>query len=183
MKILPTPIDGVVVVETTEHVDCRGKFFRAYCHAELAEIIGLRNIEQINISQTHTVGTVRGMHYQLPPQAEMKLIRCLRGKVWDVAVDLRPESATYLQWHAEELSALSSKMLVIPEGCAHGFQVFEEDSELLYLHTACYFPEVEGGVLYNDPRINIQWPLTITDISERDLNHPLINNLFEGITL
>jgi dTDP-4-dehydrorhamnose 3,5-epimerase len=183
MEILTTPIEGVVIVKTTKYNDKRGMFFRAYCQNELAEIIGLRNIVQINISQTHAVGAVRGMHYQRPPQAEMKLIRCIRGKVWDVVVDLRAESTTYLQWHAEELSVLNSKMLVIPEGCAHGFQVFEEDSELLYLHTACYCPEVEGGVRYNDPRINIQWPLTITDISERDLNHTLINNLFEGITL
>jgi len=183
MKIVSTPLDGVVIVETTKHVDHRGEFFRAYCQRELAVIIGERQIVQANVSQTHAVGTVRGMHYQHPPQAEMKLIRCLKGRIWDVAVDLRTGSPSYLQWHAEELSADVAKMMVIPEGCAHGFQVLEKDSELLYLHTAFYSPEVEGGVLHNDPHLNIQWPLEVTDISDRDLLHPFIGPGFQGILL
>lgn len=183
MKIMSTPLDGVVIVETTKQGDHRGEFFRAYCQRELDSIVGERQILQINVSQTNTVGAIRGMHYQLQPQAEMKLIRCIKGKVWDVAVDLRAESKTYLQWYAEELSADTAKMLVIPEGCAHGFQVLEEDSELLYLHTAFYSPEAEGAVRYNDPRLRIQWPLDATDISERDRQHPLIDSNFNGIFL
>lgn len=183
MKIVPTPLDGVVVVETKKHVDNRGEFFRAYCQSELASIIGKRQIVQINISSTHSAGAVRGMHYQLPPQAEMKLIRCIKGKVWDVAVDLRAGSPTYLQWHAEELTADSAKMFVIPEGCAHGFQVIDKDSELLYLHTAPYCSEAEGGIPYNDPRLNIQWPLEITETSDRDRRHPAISADFQGILL
>jgi len=183
MNIFPTPLEGVVVVETTKHVDKRGEFFRAFCQTELASILGDRQIVQINISQTCSVGAVRGMHYQLPPHSEMKLIRCIKGRVWDVAVDLRANSSTYKQWHALELSAASAKMFVIPEGCAHGFQVLEEKSELLYLHTAFYTPESELGILYNDPKIKIQWPIEISDISERDRMHPLINSDFKGILL
>lgn len=183
MKISTTPIDGVVFVETAKHVDHRGEFYRAYCQSELVSMIAERQIVQINVSKTHAVGAVRGMHYQGPPQAEMKLIRCIKGKVWDVAVDLRPDSKTYLKWHAEELSAAAAKMLIIPEGCAHGFQVLEENSEMLYLHTAFYLPEVEGGLSYNDPHLNIQWPLEITDVSDRDRLHPIIDSEFRGVIL
>jgi dTDP-4-dehydrorhamnose 3,5-epimerase len=181
MKIMSTSIEGVVIVETTKHGDHRGEFFRAYCQRELAPIFGERQILQINVSKTNAAGTVRGLHYQRPPQAEMKLIRCIKGKVWDVAVDLRAGSPTYLKWHAEELSADAAKMLVIPEGCAHGFQVLEEGSELLYLHTEFYSPEAEAGVWYNDPSLNIQWPLAVTDISERDRLHPLLVPEINGI--
>jgi dTDP-4-dehydrorhamnose 3,5-epimerase len=115
-------------------IDERGFFTRLFCHNELGELIGARQIVQINQSSTRTVGAVRGLHYQHGPSAEMKLVRCIKGKVWDVAVDLRAGSPTFLYWHAEELSAENAHMMVIPEGFAHGFQVLEEDSELLYLH-------------------------------------------------
>jgi dTDP-4-dehydrorhamnose 3,5-epimerase len=103
--------------------------------------------------------------------------------VWDVAIDLRTGSPTFMQWHAEELSPENARMMVIPEGCGHGFQVMEEDSELLYLHTAFYAPEFEGGALFSDPRLNISWPLPITDLSERDRKHPLITPDFAGLTV
>lgn len=181
MKMVSTAVDSVVIIDTAKQIDKRGDFFRAYCQFELAPIIGERQILQINISQTYAVGAVRGLHYQRSPHAEMKLIRCIKGKVWDVAVDLRAGSPTYLKWHAEELMAENAKMMVIPEGCAHGFQVLEENSELLYLHTAFYTPEAEGGVRFNDPRLNIQWPLEITEVSDRDRLHPLIGPDFHGI--
>jgi dTDP-4-dehydrorhamnose 3,5-epimerase len=138
---------------------------------------------QINYSQTETVGTIRGLHYQIPPYAEMKLVRCLRGRVWDVAVDLREGSPTFLHWHAEELSRKNTRMLVIPEGCAHGFQVLEKGSEMLYLHTSLFEKSAESAVRYDDPALSIPWPLAVTDISERDRNHPIINKLFTGIKL
>jgi dTDP-4-dehydrorhamnose 3,5-epimerase len=112
----------------------------------------------------------------------MKLIRCLKGKIWDVAVDLRCGSPTFLQWHAEELTPHNAKLFVLPEGCAHGFQVLEPDSELLYLHTAPYHPKAEGGVAWNDPRLAISWPLPPVDLSQRDNNHPWLALNFEGIT-
>ena len=113
----------------------------------------------------------------------MKIVRCLKGRVFDVAVDLRKNSSTFLKWYGVELSPQNHRALVIPEGCAHGFQVLDEDSELLYLHTAFYTPNVEGAVRFNDPQINVDWPLTPTDLSTRDLNHPLLKEDFKGIVL
>ena len=123
------------------------------------------------------------MHFQKKPHAEMKLIRCLKGRVWDVAVDLRANSPTFLKWHAEELTAENAKLLVIPEGCAHGFQVLEAESQLLYLHTSFYTPEAEGGVIYNDSQLAISWPLSITDLSERDMLLPSISPDSTGLTV
>lgn len=181
MNISSTSISGVAVVETIRHADHRGSFARFYCERELAPVIDNRRIVQINHSCTGAVGAVRGMHFQRPPHAEMKLVRCLKGRVWDVVLDLRSDSPTFLKWHAEELTPKNNRMLVIPEGCAHGFQVLERDSELLYLHTAFYAPEAEGGIRHDDPRIAIRWPLAVTDISHRDTSHPLIGSDFQGI--
>ena len=178
-----TPIAGVYAVETTPVGDHRGMFARCFCQEELAPILKHRTIRQINFSRTTSVGAIRGMHFQQPPYAEMKLIRCLRGRVWDVAVDLRANSPTFLQWHAEELSATKMRMFVIPEGCAHGFQVLDPESELLYLHTAMYNKASEGAVRYNDTRLSIPWPIPVTDLSERDLNHPLLSASYTGIEL
>ena len=111
----------------------------------------------------------------------MKLVRCLKGKVWDVAVDLRPHSSSYKRWYAQELSPQNALMMVIPEGFAHGFQVLESRSELLYLHTAFYKPKSEGGVRYDDPELGINWPLPVTDISQRDSSHAYIDSSFKGI--
>ena len=183
MKISSTPLAGMAVVDTVGHRDTRGMFFRAFCQNELAPIIGERQIVQANVSITNLLGSVRGMHFQRPPGAEMKLIRCIVGKVWDVAVDLRADSPTFLRWHAEELSAENARMMVIPEGCAHGFQTLLPDSELLYLHTAFYAPETEGGVPFDDPRLSIAWPLPVADLSARDRQFPPISSDFKGVIL
>lgn len=172
-----------MVVETNKISDHRGAFARLFCEQELAEILGDRNIVQINHSRTTQAGAVRGMHYQHAPQAEMKMVRCIKGRVWDVAVDLRKDSASFLRWHAVELSEENALMMVIPEGCAHGFQVLEPESELLYLHTASYAPACEGGVRFDDPQLKIAWPLDVTDLSERDKSHPLMNENFCGVKL
>jgi dTDP-4-dehydrorhamnose 3,5-epimerase len=181
MKIVPTPLAGISVVETTIRKDHRGEFARLFCERELAEAFGGRRIVQINRSMTQSLGAVRGLHYQRPPHAEMKLVRCIKGRVWDVAVDLRAGSRTFLSWHAQELSAANARMFIIPEGCAHGFQVLEEGSELLYLHTAFYEPAAEGGVAANDPALAIDWPLPIVDLSDRDRSHPPLSADFAGI--
>jgi len=181
VKTTPTHLAGVFVIETTLRHDARGAFARLYCERELAAVITHRRIVQINHSRTHAMGAVRGLHYQRAPHAEMKLVRCLKGRVWDVAIDLRAGSPTFLQWHAEELAACDARMLVIPEGCAHGFQVLETDSELLYLHTAYYAPAAEAGLRWDDPRLGIAWPLAMTDLSERDRRHPLLTPDFAGI--
>lgn len=171
------------MVETTLFTDHRGAFARLFCAEELASVLGDRQIVQINHSRTAKIGAVRGMHYQHPPHAEMKLVRCVRGRIFDVALDLREGSPTFLCWHAEELDPVSSKMLVIPEGCAHGFQVLEEESELLYLHTEYYRPESESGCSPVDPALAIRWPLPVEDLSERDAAHQLVTSAYRGVTL
>lgn len=181
MNIRPTAIVGVAVVETVPFEDARGRFARLFCEQELAPLLGARRVVQINQSRTAQVGALRGLHYQRAPQAETKLVRCLRGRVFDVALDLRAGSPTFLHWHAEELEPGSARMLVIPEGCAHGFQALEPDSELLYLHTAPYAPEAEGGVRWNDPRAGIRWPLPVADLSARDCAHPPLAPGFAGL--
>ena len=181
MKIVSTEIRGVAVVDTNPVTDHRGSFTRLFCEQELQSLVGARHIVQINRSRTVKKGAVRGFHYQQAPHAEMKMVLCLKGRVWDVAVDLRAGSKTLLRWHAEELSENNSRMMVIPEGCAHGFQVLEPDSEILYLHTAFYNPSSEGGVQPTDPRLGIPWPLLIHDLSVRDSNHPLLQDDFAGL--
>ena len=183
MKIYPTPTVDLVVAESKPFKDERGAFARLFCEQELSSLIGQRKIVQINHSCTEVVGAVRGLHFQYAPHAEMKLVRCLKGKVWDVAVDLRPQSPSYKRWYAQELSPQNAHMMVIPEGFAHGFQVLEAGSELLYLHTASYMPASEGGVRHDDPALAIAWPLPLTDISARDSSHAFIDSSFRGIAL
>lgn len=183
MKILDTQLAGLKIAQSVPHRDARGAFTRFFCAEELAPVLGERRIVQINHSRTSSVGAVRGMHFQHPPHAEMKMIRCLRGRVVDVAVDVRAGSATFLQWHAQELAQDDAQMLIIPEGFAHGFQVLEPESELLYLHTAFYNPSSEGGLRHDDPRLAITWPLPPQDLSPRDLSHPLLGADFTGVAL
>lgn len=183
MVIHPLPLEGAAVVETNPFTDQRGAFARFFCATELAGLLGDRRIVNVNHSRTSKVGAVRGMHFQHPPSAEMKFVRCVRGKVLDVAVDLRCDSPTFLKHHAEELTPGNARMLVIPEGFAHGFQVLEPDSEMLYLHTAFYDAEREGRVRYDDPALAIAWPLPACDLSDKDRSCPLIGPDFRGIRL
>lgn len=183
LKIIDTHIAGVHVIESTAVQDERGAFSRLFCAKELHPVLCDRQIVQINHSITHRVGAVRGMHFQEPPHAEMKIVRCLKGRVFDVAIDLRRGSPTFLQWISIELSPENRQALVIPEGCAHGFQVLDAHSELLYLHTAFYTPSSEGAVRFDDARIGIEWPLEPTDISVRDQCHLDLEETFLGITL
>lgn len=171
-------------VLTRKHIDDRrGWFERMFCIEELQEVLGKRSVVQINRTLTQQKGSVRGMHFQHAPSAEMKFVSCLRGQVFDVAVDLRPGSATFLQWHAELLSADNLKVLVIPEGFAHGFQTLTDDCEMFYLHTAAYDPAAEGGLNPEDPALTIAWPLPMTKLSPRDASHPFIIGEFKGVRL
>lgn len=178
MLIEPLKIPGAYILKQSSFVDERGLFSRLFCLEELASILGKREIKQINFSKTLRPGMVRGLHLQQQPHTEMKFIRCINGLVWDVIVDLRPNSETFLQWHAEELSSENLAMMVIPEGCAHGFQTLQADSELIYLHTAYYSPESECGVNVLDRKLTIDWPLPVSGLSERDQNLPMIEELF-----
>jgi dTDP-4-dehydrorhamnose 3,5-epimerase len=183
MHLEQTPLAGVFEAQTEVRRDDRGRFARLFCAADLAHAHVARPIVQINHSQTRAVGAIRGLHYQWPPAAEGKWVRCLKGRVFDVAVDLRRGSPTFLRWHGVELNSARMNAIFIPEGCAHGFQVLEADSELLYLHTAAYIPALEGAVRFDDPRVDIAWPLSVTEISERDRSHPLLDDAFEGIVV
>ncbi len=181
MNTTATGIEGVMLVETQRRTDARGSFARLFCEDELGAVLGGRRIMQINHSVTAERGCVRGLHYQRAPHAEMKLVRCLKGRVWDVAVDLRAGSPTFGKWHAQELTAVNDRMLVIPEGCAHGFQVLEAGSELLYLHTAAYAPDAEGGVDCRDPSLAIAWPLAVSGLSDRDARLAPLAADFKGL--
>jgi dTDP-4-dehydrorhamnose 3,5-epimerase len=176
-----TAVDGAMVVQTNAFRDARGQFGRLFDLQALSAIHGERTIHQINHSITHEVGAIRGLHFQVPPHGEAKWVRCIRGRVWDVAVDLRKGSPTFLKHAAVELSSDSMRAFFIPEGCAHGFQVLEPDSELLYLHTREYVPGADLGLRWDDPRLAISWPMAPTMISERDRNHPLMTSNFEGL--
>ena len=179
----PTPLTGLALVQRKVTEDHRGFLSRFYCANDFSEA-GLNTpITQINHTLTKTKGAVRGLHFQNPPHAEIKLVSCLQGEIFDVAVDLRKNSSTFLQWYGVVLSARNRQSLLIPEGFAHGFQALSQDCELIYLHTAVYYPEAEGALNVADPRLNIAWPLAITEISERDRNHQLIEQDFQGITL
>ena len=180
MKIIKTNLKDVHLVETTPFLDSRGEFVRWFCKSELQSIIGERSIVQINYSFTKKTGTIRGMHFQYPPYAEMKLVRCVRGHIWDVVIDLRKNSPTFLQWIVEELSEEDGNMIVIPEGCAHGFQTLSENCKMLYLHTEFYHPESVGCVSYKDPRFGIPWPHPVTEISIPDENQQFLDDSFSG---
>lgn len=180
---IPCSLSGLIVVQRKAIEDHRGFLSRFYC-AEEFSVAGMdQPITQINHTLTCQKGAVRGLHFQHPPHAEIKVVSCLKGEIFDVAIDLRCTSPTFLQWHGEILSAANRKSLLIPQGYAHGFQALTEDCELFYLHTASYHPESEGALNIADPKLNITWPLPISDLSERDRKHPFITQDFKGIAL
>ena len=179
----PTPLEGLRVIQRQAIGDNRGFLSRLFCSKELADAGWTWPIRQINHTATAAQGTVRGMHFQLPPKAEAKLVSCIRGAVWDVVVDLRKGSPTFLQWHAEELSSANLRAMLIPPGFAHGFQTLEPDSELIYLHSEAYDPALERGLNPRDPSLAIPWPLDISNVSQRDLGHSMIAADFSGVDL
>ena len=181
--ILDTPIADLKIVKRQQLGDNRGFFSRLFCAEELAVVGWNKPIAQINQTFTQKQGTIRGMHFQRPPYVEMKLVSCLRGAIWDVVVDLRAASPTFLQWHAEELSAANHRALLIPEGFAHGFQTLCDDCELIYLHSRAYTPGAEAGLNPKDPMLTITWPMAITELSARDAQHSMLDQQFKGVTL
>jgi dTDP-4-dehydrorhamnose 3,5-epimerase len=176
-----TPLSDLKVVVRKPLGDSRGYLERMFCLDELHDVFDERRIVQINHTLTQAKGTVRGMHFQYAPHAEMKFVSCLRGAVFDVAVDLRKDSPTFLHWHAELLSADNHKTFAIPEGFAHGFQTLTDDCEMLYLHTAAYAPGAEAGLNPQDAKLAIAWPLPIGEMSPRDAAHAPIAANFKGV--
>ncbi|MCP4071738.1 MAG: dTDP-4-dehydrorhamnose 3,5-epimerase [Hyphomicrobiales bacterium] len=163
-----TPMAGLKVIHKTKLEDARGHFSRLFCEDEFEQLGWGDNIVQINHTLTQKKGTVRGLHFQKAPYAEIKIVNCLRGKIFDIAVDLRPESPTFLNWESCELSGENWRSFYIPEGFAHGFQTLTEDVEMLYFHNRAYHPEFEDGFHPQDGELAIKWPLEITELSDRD---------------
>lgn len=172
MQFHSTPIADVFIVDVEPIEDSRGFFARAWCSREFQEQ-GLKNtIAQCNLSYNYKQGSIRGMHYQLPPHEEVKMVRCISGAIFDVVIDLRKDSPTYKKWFGAELSAANYKMLYVPEGFAHGYQTLEKDSVVFYQVTEYYQPGAERGVRWDDPVFNIAWPLPLSEISDKDKSYP-----------
>jgi dTDP-4-dehydrorhamnose 3,5-epimerase len=180
MNFKSTPLHGCYEIEMTPLSDERGWFGRFFCKEEFAAIGHEKEWVQMNHSFTKEKGALRGMHFQVAPYREIKMVRCISGAVYDVVIDLRKDSGTFLKWFATELSAEKKNLLYIPEGFAHGFQTLTENAELIYLHSEYYKPEAESGLRYDDPKISIKWPLKITQVSDRDQKHEWLNEYFEG---
>ena len=181
LAVEDTPIAGLKRVQRMRLGDARGFLSRLFCADELSDAGWSAPVAQINHTRTEQRATVRGLHFQHPPRAEKKLVHCLRGEVWDVAVDLRRGSPTFLRWHAERLSAENGVALLIPEGFAHGFQTLADDVEMLYVHSVAYAASEEGGVHPRDPLLAIEWPLPIEQLSPRDGAHSPLPADFAGL--
>ncbi|AUG54576.1 dTDP-4-dehydrorhamnose 3,5-epimerase [Thalassospira marina] len=174
---------GLYLIQRQKLGDSRGFLTRLFCVEELRTVGWINSIAQLNHTLTIKRGTLRGLHFQHPPHGEMKLVSCLRGEVWDVAVDLRKGSPTFLQWHAEILSEENNRAMLIPRGFAHGFQTLSDNVEMLYCHTEAYRASFEGGVNFHDKKLEISWPLEVTELSPRDQNLPMLEDRFEGLVI
>ena len=172
MRFSPTAVDGVMLIDLDTSEDGRGFFARTFCDDEFARAGISFRPRQMNLSHNRKALTLRGMHYQAAPHAEAKIVHCVRGRIYDVALDLRPASPTYLRWTAAELSPETRRMLLIPEGCAHGFLTLADDSDIIYVMDAAFVADAARGVRWNDPAFGIKWPATPLIISERDAGYP-----------
>ena len=182
MIFTPTFLQGNFVIDLKVNADDRGWFGRTFCRDTFEKEIGhTKEWKQMNHSFTKLKGAVRGLHYQIAPFSEIKLVRCVAGSVFDVVVDIRKNSPSYLQYFATELSSANKRMMYIPEGFAHGFQTLENNTELIYCHSENYNAAAESGILYNDPILKINWPLAVTEISKRDSEHTFINADFKAL--
>jgi dTDP-4-dehydrorhamnose 3,5-epimerase len=174
MHFEETVVAGAWIIDPSPHADDRGRFLRAWCSREFAEH-GIEFLPvQANMGLSVRKGTVRGMHYQVQPAIEAKLVRCTRGAMFDVVLDLRPDSSSYGKWYGAELTAENARMLYVPEQCAHGYQTLEDSTEMYYMTSQFYTPGAARGVRFDDPAFEIQWPLAATVVSDQDRAWPLI---------
>jgi dTDP-4-dehydrorhamnose 3,5-epimerase len=179
MKFIETRLKDAYILEMEPREDERGFFARAYCEAEFAAAgLSASRFVQINNSYNRKAGTLRGMHYQLPPASEVKIVRCLHGALYDVIIDLRPDSPSCGQWLGVELSAENRRSLYVPRGFAHGFISLRDDTEALYLASDAYMPGQERGLRYDDPRFGVEWPMAPVSVSEKDLSWPAFDPSF-----
>jgi dTDP-4-dehydrorhamnose 3,5-epimerase len=176
MKFIKTYLEGAYIIELDKRGDERGFFARAFCVNEFDDNNLDKNIVQINNSLSKNKGTLRGMHYQLSPKAETKIVRCIKGALYDVIIDLRSYSPTFGKWFGAELTEENRYMMFVPKGFAHGFITLEDDTEAFYMVSEFYSPEHERGIRYNDPFFDIKWPINPVIISEKDIKHPDFNN-------
>jgi dTDP-4-dehydrorhamnose 3,5-epimerase len=181
MKFISTSLPDAYVIDLDPIRDERGLFARTFCKEEFQQIGHTKEFVQFNHSVNNKKGTLRGMHFQIPPFSEVKLIRCISGKVYDVIIDLRAGSLGFLKWYGAELSKENMRMMYVPEGFAHGFLTLSGNAELLYHHTSYYTPSAEGGLRHDDPLIGIKWPDSIEVISEKDKAYPLLTESFSGL--
>ena len=176
MKFLPCDVAGAWVVEPTPIEDVRGRFMRAWCLREFTEA-GIEFVPlQANMGFSLRKGTIRGLHYQVAPALEAKLVRCTRGAIFDVVVDLRPTSPTHLSWYGSCLNSDNGRMLYVPEGCAHGCQSLEDNTEIHYMTSAFYSPAHVRGIRYDDPAFGIRWPVVASSVSDQDRSWPLVES-------
>lgn len=176
-----TPLDGAYTIDLEKRGDDRGFFARLFCEKEFGAVGLETHFVQINNSTSAKRGTLRGMHFQLPPAAEVKVVRCIKGALFDVIVDLRPDSPTFKQWYGAELSAENRRMMYVPRGFAHGFITLVDDTEAFYLVSAFYAPECERGLRFDDPAIGIEWPLPPTEMSDKDKKWPDLDTAFHRL--
>jgi dTDP-4-dehydrorhamnose 3,5-epimerase len=179
----PLPLYGAFVIDVQPFQDSRGFFTRTFCEKEFGEHGLVQHFVQANHSGTNGKGVIRGMHFQYPPHAETKLVKCVQGSIFDVIVDVRAGSSTFLQWYGAELSAENKRMMYVPVGFAHGFQSLTEYSEITYMVSNFYNKESERGVRYDDESVKIGWPLAVSLVSDKDQKIPLINSSFRGVIL
>ena len=172
MKFHETELKGAFIIEPEKRADDRGFFARSWCQKEFEQHGLVPRVVQANISNNKRKGTLRGMHYQASPYEETKLVRCTRGAIYDVIIDVRPDSSTYRRWIGVELTASNYKMLYVPEGFAHGFQTLEADTEVIYQVSQFYTPSAERGIRWNDPVFQVKWLKPVETISEKDANWP-----------
>jgi dTDP-4-dehydrorhamnose 3,5-epimerase len=181
MILHETGLRDAWLIDVEKRGDERGFFARMFCENEFGALGLADHFVQINTSLSATAGTLRGMHYQLPPAAEVKVVKCIRGELWDCIVDLRPESPTFKRWFGATLSATNRTMMYVPQGFAHGFITLTDEVEVVYLVSASYAPNLERGVLWDDPAFAIAWPQRPTEISSKDRSWPLFDMSFHGV--
>ena len=181
MIFTETPLLGAYVIEIEKHEDERGFFARSWCAQEFSSRGLDSRLVQCNISFNERKGTLRGLHYQLPPHGEVKLVRCTRGAIYDVIVDLMADSPTFLKWFKVELTAMDYRMLYIPERFAHGFQTLENGTEIVYQMSECYVPDAARGICWNDSRVGIVWPEADRTISKKDREYTDLDRTFAGL--
>jgi dTDP-4-dehydrorhamnose 3,5-epimerase len=170
----PAPLKDAYTIAGESRYDDRGLFARAFCADEFRREGLVHSFAQVNLSDNHRAGTIRGMHFQKAPHAEVKLVRCVKGAIYDVIVDIRPDSPTYLQWFGATLSAENGLMMYVPEGFAHGYQSLEDHATAFYLVSTPYAPGAEGGLRHDDPQLAIRWPISVTSVSPKDVAWPLL---------